>query len=89
MLWSFLWDSEISHVLPALEAFHKVLDQQLSPGIGQYPKQVGSTTDSLPTCRHTKKSLSLSTISFFFRFVPIQVNLCPLGLSNWQNCSTQ
>uniref|UniRef100_A0A665U1Z2 phosphatidylinositol-3,4,5-trisphosphate 5-phosphatase n=1 Tax=Echeneis naucrates TaxID=173247 RepID=A0A665U1Z2_ECHNA len=34
-------NSEIFHILPALEIFHKALDQQLSPGIGQYPKHVG------------------------------------------------
>uniref|UniRef100_A0A7N9AUY4 phosphatidylinositol-3,4,5-trisphosphate 5-phosphatase n=1 Tax=Mastacembelus armatus TaxID=205130 RepID=A0A7N9AUY4_9TELE len=34
-------NSEISRTLPALEVFHKTLDQQLSPGLGQFPKQVG------------------------------------------------
>ncbi|XP_047442354.1 phosphatidylinositol 3,4,5-trisphosphate 5-phosphatase 1 [Mugil cephalus] len=33
-------NSEISRVQPTLDAFHKVLDQQLSPGIGQFPRQV-------------------------------------------------
>uniref|UniRef100_A0A3P8UV22 phosphatidylinositol-3,4,5-trisphosphate 5-phosphatase n=1 Tax=Cynoglossus semilaevis TaxID=244447 RepID=A0A3P8UV22_CYNSE len=33
-------NSEISNVLPALQAFHKALDQQLSPGIGPYPKVI-------------------------------------------------
>ncbi|XP_054458554.1 phosphatidylinositol 3,4,5-trisphosphate 5-phosphatase 1 [Anoplopoma fimbria] len=32
-------NSEISRILPVLEVFHRVLDQQLSPGIGQFPKQ--------------------------------------------------
>nr|XP_019936033.1 PREDICTED: phosphatidylinositol 3,4,5-trisphosphate 5-phosphatase 1 [Paralichthys olivaceus] len=32
--------SEISHVLPSLEVFNKTLDQQLSPGGGQCPKQI-------------------------------------------------
>ncbi|KAG7513453.1 phosphatidylinositol 3,4,5-trisphosphate 5-phosphatase 1 [Solea senegalensis] len=31
-------NSEISNVLPTLEVVHKALDQQLSPGFGQYPK---------------------------------------------------
>lgn len=47
MLWPFLWDSEISHILPALEVFHRALDQQLSPGIGQVTKQVGGTLNRL------------------------------------------
>ncbi|XP_039985003.1 phosphatidylinositol 3,4,5-trisphosphate 5-phosphatase 1 [Xiphias gladius] len=33
-------NGEISHILPALEVFHKALDQQLSPGICQCPKQI-------------------------------------------------
>ncbi|XP_061680806.1 phosphatidylinositol 3,4,5-trisphosphate 5-phosphatase 1 [Syngnathoides biaculeatus] len=32
-------NSEISRILPALEVCHRALDQQLSPGIGQLPKQ--------------------------------------------------
>ncbi|XP_077963753.1 phosphatidylinositol 3,4,5-trisphosphate 5-phosphatase 1 isoform X2 [Gasterosteus aculeatus] len=32
-------NSEISRILPVLEVFHRALDQQLSPGIGQTPKQ--------------------------------------------------
>uniref|UniRef100_A0A4W6DLQ2 phosphatidylinositol-3,4,5-trisphosphate 5-phosphatase n=1 Tax=Lates calcarifer TaxID=8187 RepID=A0A4W6DLQ2_LATCA len=40
-------NSEVSHILPVLEIFHKTLDQQLSPGIGQFPKQVGRTLDPL------------------------------------------
>ncbi|XP_022615006.1 phosphatidylinositol 3,4,5-trisphosphate 5-phosphatase 1 [Seriola dumerili] len=35
-------NSEISHVMPALEVFHKTLDQQLSPGIGQYPRHISA-----------------------------------------------
>nr|XP_046248316.1 phosphatidylinositol 3,4,5-trisphosphate 5-phosphatase 1 [Scatophagus argus] len=35
-------NSEISRILPALEVFHRVVDQQLSPGIGQFPKQISS-----------------------------------------------
>ncbi|GLD71934.1 phosphatidylinositol 3,4,5-trisphosphate 5-phosphatase 1, partial [Lates japonicus] len=35
-------NSEVSHILPALEIFHKTLDQQLSPGIGQFPKQISA-----------------------------------------------
>ncbi|XP_073332446.1 phosphatidylinositol 3,4,5-trisphosphate 5-phosphatase 1 [Pagrus major] len=35
-------NSEISRVLPALEIFHRTLDQQLSPGIGQFPKRVSA-----------------------------------------------
>uniref|UniRef100_A0A7N8XG99 phosphatidylinositol-3,4,5-trisphosphate 5-phosphatase n=1 Tax=Mastacembelus armatus TaxID=205130 RepID=A0A7N8XG99_9TELE len=35
-------NSEISRTLPALEVFHKTLDQQLSPGLGQFPKQAKS-----------------------------------------------
>ncbi|CAG05651.1 unnamed protein product, partial [Tetraodon nigroviridis] len=34
-------NSEISHILPVLEVFHKALDQQLSPGTGQMLKRVG------------------------------------------------
>uniref|UniRef100_A0A673CSS7 phosphatidylinositol-3,4,5-trisphosphate 5-phosphatase n=1 Tax=Sphaeramia orbicularis TaxID=375764 RepID=A0A673CSS7_9TELE len=34
--------SEISRILPALEVFQRVLDQQLSPGIGHFPKQVSA-----------------------------------------------
>ncbi|XP_042273547.1 phosphatidylinositol 3,4,5-trisphosphate 5-phosphatase 1 [Thunnus maccoyii] len=33
-------NSEISRILPALEVFHRALDQQLSPGIGHFPKQM-------------------------------------------------
>uniref|UniRef100_A0A3P9JHT3 phosphatidylinositol-3,4,5-trisphosphate 5-phosphatase n=1 Tax=Oryzias latipes TaxID=8090 RepID=A0A3P9JHT3_ORYLA len=33
-------NSEISRVLPALEIFHRALDQQLSPGPGSFSKQV-------------------------------------------------
>uniref|UniRef100_A0A8C4HNY1 phosphatidylinositol-3,4,5-trisphosphate 5-phosphatase n=1 Tax=Dicentrarchus labrax TaxID=13489 RepID=A0A8C4HNY1_DICLA len=39
-------NSEISRILPALEVFHRVLDQQLSPGIGQFSKQVGDASQS-------------------------------------------
>ncbi|KAI3369061.1 hypothetical protein L3Q82_026030, partial [Scortum barcoo] len=35
-------NSEISRVLPALEVFHRALDQQLSPGIGQVSKQISA-----------------------------------------------
>uniref|UniRef100_A0A4W6DLN3 phosphatidylinositol-3,4,5-trisphosphate 5-phosphatase n=1 Tax=Lates calcarifer TaxID=8187 RepID=A0A4W6DLN3_LATCA len=35
-------NSEVSHILPVLEIFHKTLDQQLSPGIGQFPKQISA-----------------------------------------------
>lgn len=35
-------NSEISRVLPALEVFHRTLDQQLSPGIGQFAKRVSA-----------------------------------------------
>uniref|UniRef100_A0A8C9Y0W4 phosphatidylinositol-3,4,5-trisphosphate 5-phosphatase n=1 Tax=Sander lucioperca TaxID=283035 RepID=A0A8C9Y0W4_SANLU len=38
-------NSEISRILPALEVFHRALDQQLSPGIAQFSKQVGCTLD--------------------------------------------
>uniref|UniRef100_A0A8C9XU92 phosphatidylinositol-3,4,5-trisphosphate 5-phosphatase n=1 Tax=Sander lucioperca TaxID=283035 RepID=A0A8C9XU92_SANLU len=39
-------NSEISRILPALEVFHRALDQQLSPGIAQFSKQVGCTLDT-------------------------------------------
>uniref|UniRef100_A0A8C2X981 phosphatidylinositol-3,4,5-trisphosphate 5-phosphatase n=1 Tax=Cyclopterus lumpus TaxID=8103 RepID=A0A8C2X981_CYCLU len=39
-------NSEISRILPILEVFHRALDQQLSPGIGQSPKQVGGQSVS-------------------------------------------
>ncbi|XP_028259606.1 phosphatidylinositol 3,4,5-trisphosphate 5-phosphatase 1 [Parambassis ranga] len=32
--------SEVTRVLPALEVFHRALDQQLSPGIGPFQKQI-------------------------------------------------
>ncbi|KAK9519889.1 hypothetical protein VZT92_022590 [Zoarces viviparus] len=35
-------NSEISRILPVLEVFHRALDQQLSPGFGQFPKQNSS-----------------------------------------------
>ncbi|KAM9385055.1 phosphatidylinositol 3,4,5-trisphosphate 5-phosphatase 1 [Pholidichthys leucotaenia] len=37
-------NSEISRILPSLEVFHRTLDQQLSPGFGQFSKQ--NFTDS-------------------------------------------
>ncbi|KAL4630721.1 phosphatidylinositol 3,4,5-trisphosphate 5-phosphatase 1 isoform X1 [Arapaima gigas] len=40
-------NSEISRTLPTLEAFQKVLDQQMSPGIGRLRSQVSSDS-SLP-----------------------------------------
>uniref|UniRef100_A0A8D0CWD2 Inositol polyphosphate-5-phosphatase D n=1 Tax=Sander lucioperca TaxID=283035 RepID=A0A8D0CWD2_SANLU len=40
-------NSEISRILPALEVFHRALDQQLSPGIAQFSKQVGCTLEPL------------------------------------------
>lgn len=43
-------NSEISRILPTLEVFHRALDQQLSPGIGHFPKQVGGTLDPLQQC---------------------------------------
>ncbi|XP_072246198.1 phosphatidylinositol 3,4,5-trisphosphate 5-phosphatase 1 [Leuresthes tenuis] len=33
-------NSEVSRILPSLEVLHRALDQQLSPGIGPYPKQI-------------------------------------------------
>uniref|UniRef100_A0A7N6BEZ7 phosphatidylinositol-3,4,5-trisphosphate 5-phosphatase n=1 Tax=Anabas testudineus TaxID=64144 RepID=A0A7N6BEZ7_ANATE len=33
---------EISRILPVLEVFHKVLDQQLSPGLSQFPRQTSA-----------------------------------------------
>ncbi|XP_070764438.1 phosphatidylinositol 3,4,5-trisphosphate 5-phosphatase 1 [Enoplosus armatus] len=33
-------NSEISRILPALEVCHRAMDQQLSPGIGNFPKQM-------------------------------------------------
>ncbi|XP_040896967.1 phosphatidylinositol 3,4,5-trisphosphate 5-phosphatase 1 [Toxotes jaculatrix] len=44
-------NSEISHILPALEALHKALDQQLSPGIGQYPKHISADSGQSVTFR--------------------------------------
>ncbi|XP_070688087.1 phosphatidylinositol 3,4,5-trisphosphate 5-phosphatase 1 isoform X2 [Pempheris klunzingeri] len=35
-------NSEISRILPALEVFHRALDQQLSPGIGYFPRQMSA-----------------------------------------------
>ncbi|KAM3619855.1 uncharacterized protein V6R79_014724 [Siganus canaliculatus] len=36
-------NSEISRILPALEVFHRTLDQQLSPGFGHSPKQMSDS----------------------------------------------
>ncbi|KAM9762605.1 phosphatidylinositol 3,4,5-trisphosphate 5-phosphatase 1 isoform 1-T1 [Menidia menidia] len=33
-------NSEITRILPCLELLHRAIDQQLSPGIGPYPRQV-------------------------------------------------
>ncbi|XP_071343252.1 phosphatidylinositol 3,4,5-trisphosphate 5-phosphatase 1 [Trachinotus anak] len=44
-------NSEISHVLPALEAFHKALDQQLSPGIGHYPRHISADSGQFVSFR--------------------------------------
>ncbi|XP_029938564.1 phosphatidylinositol 3,4,5-trisphosphate 5-phosphatase 1 [Salarias fasciatus] len=33
-------NSEISRILPSLEVFHRTLDQQISAGMGQFPKQI-------------------------------------------------
>uniref|UniRef100_A0A8C9Y0V2 phosphatidylinositol-3,4,5-trisphosphate 5-phosphatase n=1 Tax=Sander lucioperca TaxID=283035 RepID=A0A8C9Y0V2_SANLU len=41
-------NSEISRILPALEVFHRALDQQLSPGIAQFSKQIsGDSSQSV------------------------------------------
>lgn len=55
MLWSFWGDSEISRILPALEVFHRALDQQLSPGIGQVSKHVRATFDHLQNSHSVQK----------------------------------
>lgn len=44
-------NSEVSHVLPALEVFHKVLDQQLSPGIGHFPRHFSADSGHPVTFR--------------------------------------
>uniref|UniRef100_A0A8D3DAC2 phosphatidylinositol-3,4,5-trisphosphate 5-phosphatase n=1 Tax=Scophthalmus maximus TaxID=52904 RepID=A0A8D3DAC2_SCOMX len=60
-------NSEISNVLPSLEVFHKTLDQQVSLGICQHQKKVGSTIESLTKYQHTgggEKSLGIPTKMF-------------------------
>lgn len=54
--WPFLCGSEISRVLPALEVFYRALDQQLSPGIGHIPKQVGAALHHLRNGQPTQKN---------------------------------
>ncbi|XP_008275758.1 phosphatidylinositol 3,4,5-trisphosphate 5-phosphatase 1 isoform X1 [Stegastes partitus] len=49
-------NSEISHILPALEVFHRALDQQLSPGIGHVPKQI--SVDSGPSVSYRLEQLT-------------------------------
>uniref|UniRef100_A0A671UQH0 phosphatidylinositol-3,4,5-trisphosphate 5-phosphatase n=1 Tax=Sparus aurata TaxID=8175 RepID=A0A671UQH0_SPAAU len=78
-------NSEISRVLPALEVFHRTLDQQLSPGIGQFAKRVGASLNWLPyynacECDDKTKSggLRFHLISFLFQ---LQVKQDSLGIS--------
>lgn len=78
MRWSFLRGSEISHVMPTLEVFHRTLDQQLSPGIG--PKQVGGTHNPLQYYQRLKAALFMYFL-LIFRISVIRV-LCPVDLSN-------
>uniref|UniRef100_A0A3P8TS77 phosphatidylinositol-3,4,5-trisphosphate 5-phosphatase n=1 Tax=Amphiprion percula TaxID=161767 RepID=A0A3P8TS77_AMPPE len=49
-------NSEISHILPALEVFHRALDQQLCSGIGQVPKQI--FVDSGPSISYRLEQLT-------------------------------
>ncbi|CAJ1059816.1 phosphatidylinositol 3%2C4,5-trisphosphate 5-phosphatase 1 isoform X1 [Xyrichtys novacula] len=44
-------NSEITRILPALEAFHRALDQQLSPGIGHFPKQMSADSGQFVSFR--------------------------------------
>ncbi|XP_041862783.1 phosphatidylinositol 3,4,5-trisphosphate 5-phosphatase 1 isoform X2 [Melanotaenia boesemani] len=44
-------NSEISRILPTLEMFRRALDQQLSPGIGPYPKQICVDSGQSVSCR--------------------------------------
>ncbi|KAG7267152.1 hypothetical protein CRUP_031863, partial [Coryphaenoides rupestris] len=53
----FCWNlnSEISRILPTLEAFQRVLDQQISPGIGRSRSQVKSESMGICTKMFLKK----------------------------------
>lgn len=44
-------NSEISRILPALEVFQRVLDQQLSPGIGHFPKHMSADSGQFVSFR--------------------------------------
>ncbi|XP_034560241.1 phosphatidylinositol 3,4,5-trisphosphate 5-phosphatase 1 [Notolabrus celidotus] len=44
-------NSEISRVLPTLDAFQRVLDQQLSPGIGHFPKHMSADSGQFVSFR--------------------------------------
>uniref|UniRef100_UPI0037E90BDC phosphatidylinositol 3,4,5-trisphosphate 5-phosphatase 1 n=1 Tax=Semicossyphus pulcher TaxID=241346 RepID=UPI0037E90BDC len=44
-------NSEISRILPALDVFHRALDQQLSPGIGHLPKQMSADSGQFVSFR--------------------------------------
>ncbi|XP_074524143.1 phosphatidylinositol 3,4,5-trisphosphate 5-phosphatase 1 [Halichoeres trimaculatus] len=44
-------NSEISRILPALEVFQRVLDQQLSPGIAHFPKQMSADSGQFVSFR--------------------------------------
>uniref|UniRef100_A0A4W5QX18 phosphatidylinositol-3,4,5-trisphosphate 5-phosphatase n=1 Tax=Hucho hucho TaxID=62062 RepID=A0A4W5QX18_9TELE len=50
-------NSEISRTLPTLEAFQRILDQQLSPGIGRLRTQVGSSS----FCELVRSSLQVKS----------------------------
>ncbi|XP_057696431.1 phosphatidylinositol 3,4,5-trisphosphate 5-phosphatase 1 isoform X2 [Corythoichthys intestinalis] len=52
-------NSEISRILPTLEIFHRVLDQQLSPGIGMLSKQIPGQSMSLRLEQLTKLLYSI------------------------------
>lgn len=61
--WPSLRGSEISRVLPTLEVFYRALDQQLSPGTGHIPKQVGASSAFTQWPTHTQKT---HTVMYFF-----------------------
>ncbi|XP_020487590.1 phosphatidylinositol 3,4,5-trisphosphate 5-phosphatase 1 [Labrus bergylta] len=44
-------NSEITRILPALEIFHRVFEQQLSPGTGYYPRQMSGDSGQFVSFR--------------------------------------
>ncbi|XP_041647528.1 phosphatidylinositol 3,4,5-trisphosphate 5-phosphatase 1 isoform X2 [Cheilinus undulatus] len=55
-------NSEISRILPVLEVFHRVLDQQLSPGIGHFSKHMSADSGQFVSFRLEQLTKLLYTI---------------------------